>query len=449
MARRILLAVLVVLLVGVGAFVAYAWRAPLDPVAPPPRTSFNTTSVVRGASLAAIGGCVSCHTAPGGHPYAGGLPLETPFGTIYGTNITPDPDTGIGRWSQAAFVRAMREGVDREGRHLYPAFPYDHFTRVAEDDLHAIYAFLMTREPVRAQTPENDLPFPLNIRMLVAGWKLLYFDREGFRRDPAQTAEWNRGAYLAEGLGHCSSCHTPRNFLGAQKKRLHFAGGLIEGWRAPALDTSSRAPVPWTVEALQTYLRDGVSEVHEVSAGPMTRVVHNLGEAPEEEVRAIATYVASRMGPVASDREALAQQALERARAAADKGDIPQKLATGGEGSDTIVQDGRLVYEGTCMLCHGAARRPPGAASSEALHLTLSTSIHLPTPNNLIRIVLQGMAPRDGEAGPFMPGYAGALTDDQIAALVTYLRSDFTDRPAWQNVTREVRRIRQSFAHSH
>jgi mono/diheme cytochrome c family protein len=449
MARRILLAVLVLLLVGAAAFAAYAWRAPIDPVAPPSSTSFNTASIVRGASLAAIGGCVSCHTAPGGPPYAGGLPLETPFGTIYGTNITPDPDTGIGRWSQAAFVRAMREGVDREGRHLYPAFPYDHFTRVAEDDLHAIYAFLMTREPVHAPTPENDLPFPLNIRTLIAGWKLLYFDRQGFRPDPAQTAEWNRGAYLAEGLGHCSSCHTPRNFLGAQKTRLHFAGGLIEGWRAPALDASSRAPVPWTVEALQTYLRDGVSEVHEVSAGPMTRVVHNLGEAPEAEVHAIATYVVSRMGPVTSDRESLAEQALERARAAAEKGDVVQKLATGGEGSDTILQDGRLLYEGTCMLCHGAARRAPGAASSEALHLTLSTSIHLPTPDNLIRIVLQGMAPRDGEAGPFMPGYAGALTDDQIAALVTYLRSDFTDRPAWPNVTREVRRIRQSFAQSH
>ena len=182
----------------------------------------------------------------------------------------------------------MREGVRRDGRHLYPAFPYDHYTRVADDELRALYAFLMTRDPVHARTPDNELVFPLNVRMLVAGWKLLFFDAVAFEPDPDRSAEWNRGAYLAEGLGHCGSCHTPRNFLGARKKQLHYAGGTVEGWHAPALNASSRTPVPWTVEALERYLTAGVSEVHEVSAGPMTRLGENLPHPPAAEVRPIA-----------------------------------------------------------------------------------------------------------------------------------------------------------------
>lgn len=435
------------MLIAVGAFAAFAWHAPIAPIEPPARASFNSAVVARGAALAAVGGCVSCHTAPEGRSHAGGLPLETPFGTIYGTNITPDADTGIGRWSQGAFVRAMREGLDRDGRHLYPAFPYDHFQRVADDDLGAIYAFLMTREPVHARTPPNRLAFPLNVRLLIAGWKLLYLRQDGYPSDPAQSVEWNRGAYLAEGLGHCGACHTPRNFLGAQKTRLHLAGGTVEGWRAPALDASSRAPVPWSVESLESYLSRGVSDVHEVAAGPMTRVIHNLAAAPEAEVRAIATYIASLIGPPQGEQQDRADRALERARAAAEQGfDVERKLATGGSGSDTVMQEGRVIYEGTCMLCHGAASRHPGALSSEALHLALSTSIQLATPGNLIRIVLQGMAPPDGEPGPFMPGFAGAFTDEQVTALVVYLRSDFSDRPAWHNVGREVRRVRQRLA---
>jgi mono/diheme cytochrome c family protein len=450
MARRLVILFLFVLIVAAVAFVAYAWRPRIAPVDPPPRSSFDTASIERGAALTAIGGCTSCHTAPAGRTYAGGLPLATPFGTIYGTNITPDPDTGIGRWSLDAFTRAMRDGVDREGRHLYPAFPYDHFTRVTDEDLNAIYAYLMTREPVRAETPRNELVFPLNVRMLVAGWKLLYFDREPFQADPSQNAEWNRGAYLAEGLGHCGSCHTPRNFLGAVKKRRHFAGGKAEGWDAPALDASSRTPVPWTVETLQHYLERGLSTVHEVSAGPMTRVIHNLASAPDQDVHAIATYIVTNMGAPDQERTDRAKEALARARTAAEKGGDAgiRKLATGGQQSETTIQDGRVIYEGTCMLCHGAAQRTAGASSNEALYLGLSTSVQLATPANLVRIVLQGMAPPDGEAGPFMPGFATQLNDDQLAALITYLRSDFSDRPAWQNVARDVRRARQALAQS-
>ena len=451
--RGVLVLLILAVLIG-GAFVALAWQPAIAPVEPPAPSAFDAASVERGTTLAAIGGCVSCHTASQGKPYAGGLPFKTPFGTIHGTNITPDPETGIGRWSEAAFVRAMRGGVSRDGRHLYPVFPYDHYTRVADDDVRAIYAFLMTREPVRAETPDNDLIFPLNIRLLIAGWKLLFFDGAAFQPDSSQSAEWNRGAYLAEGLGHCGSCHTPRNFLGAPKKRLPYAGGMVEGWHAPALNTSSRTPVPWSTEALESYLTHGVSDFHEVSAGPMTRVVQNLADAPADEVRALAVYIASQIGAAEDGvRQQRGEDVLQRARAAAEQGGDAgmQRLASDGKGkaSDTAVQDGRAIYEGTCMLCHGSAKRAAGTLSNDALYLGLSTSVHLGTPANLIRIVLQGIAPADGERGPFMPGYSGALTDDQVAALIKYVRADFTDRPAWQKVDREIRRVRKSFAEAH
>jgi mono/diheme cytochrome c family protein len=452
MIRRAFIVILILAVALGAAFVALAWRSAIAPVDPPIPSTFGGAVVERGAGLAAIGGCISCHTAPGGTPYAGGLPLETPFGTIYGTNITPDPKTGIGHWSEAAFVRAMREGVRRDGRHLYPAFPYDHYTRVADDELRALYAFFMTREPVHAETPENELIFPLNVRMLIAGWKLLFFDAVAFQPDPGRSPEWNRGAYLAEGLGHCGSCHTPRNFLGAPKKRLHYAGGTVEGWHAPALDASSRTPVPWSVEALEHYLTRGVSDVHEVAAGPMTRVVESLADAPPTEVRAIAVYIASQFGEAQDgERGQRAEAALQRARAAAARGGDAgvQKTSAGANGGDQAVQEGRTIYEGTCRLCHVEAERAANASSGEALHLGLSTSVQLDTPANLIRIVLQGIAPPDGERGPFMPGYAGALTERQLAALVAYLRADFSDRPAWENVDREIRRVRESFAKAH
>ena len=331
MAQRVILGFTLVLVALAGLFAVFAWRAEIAPVEPPARSSFDAALITRGAHLAAIGDCIACHTAPEGKPYAGGYPLRTPFGTIHGTNITPDADTGIGRWSQAAFVRAMREGVDRQGRHLYPAFPYDHFALVSDEELQAIYAFLMTREPVRADPPANDVMFPFNMRVLVAGWKLAFLEHDAFRSDPAQSAEWNRGAYLAQGLGHCGACHTPRNFLGAERKKLYLAGGDAEGWRAPPVDASSRAPVPWTAESLYRYLRHGADEMHEVAAGPMAPVVHNLSGVPESEVRAIATYIASLIGPADVARQTRAEQLIAAARASSETigEDVPEAQRQG------------------------------------------------------------------------------------------------------------------------
>jgi len=443
MARRVTLLLVVLLLSAAAVFVAVSWRVEIAAVEPPARASFDGALIARGASLAAIGDCVTCHTAPEGKAYAGGYPLNTPFGKIYGTNITPDPETGIGRWPQAAFIRAMREGADREGRHLYPAFPYDHFTIVADEDLQALYAFLMTREPLRAERPANDVMFPLNIRMLVSGWKLLFLDREPFRPEPARGPEWNRGAYLVEGLAHCGACHTPRGFLGAERKRQYLAGGETGGWDAPAINAESRAPVPWTAETIFRYLRRGANDTHEVAAGPMAPVVHNLSTVPDPEIRAIATYIASVMGEPSAERQQRGEWATARARGGETSA---TQAATVGGAPDAKAQLGGMIYGAACAVCHASAERPAGAPSGEALHLALSTSVALPGPANLIRIILQGMAPPDGERGSTMPGFAGALTDDQVAGLVTYLRATYTDRPAWPNVDREVREARQQLA---
>src|SRR5579863_6148619 len=235
---------------GAGAAVALVWRPAISPIESPAPQSFGAELVKRGRDLAAIGNCSDCHTVREGRAFAGGVPVPTPFGTIYSSNITPDPDTGIGRWSEAAFRRAMRSGIDRAGQHLYPTFPYDHFTNVTDEDDRALYAFLMTRQPIDAASRANELSFPLNQRFVVAGWKFLFLRRETFQADAAQSAEWNRGAYLVEGLAHCGACHTPRNVLGAERTSAAFSGGDVDDWQAYAINSRSPSPVPWDTEAL-------------------------------------------------------------------------------------------------------------------------------------------------------------------------------------------------------
>src|ERR1700722_4510884 len=203
---RIIAGVVTALLIGgvVAAF-AVAWRPAISAIEPPAPQSFDTTLVKRGRELASLGNCNDCHTVRSGKAFAGGLPVPTPFGTIYSSNITPDAQTGIGRWSEEAFRRAMRSGVNRDGQHLYPTFPYDHFTNVSDEDDAALYAFLMTRPPVHAPARANQLSFPLDQRFVIAGWKLLFLPRPRYHPDSTKSVEWNRGAYLVEGLAHCGS----------------------------------------------------------------------------------------------------------------------------------------------------------------------------------------------------------------------------------------------------
>jgi mono/diheme cytochrome c family protein len=435
---RYLAGIVVVFAVIAVGFVMFAWRSEIAPVEVPSARSFDSAIVAKGASLAAIGNCNVCHTREGGEPFAGGLKLPTPFGAIYATNITPEPETGIGRWSEDAFIRAMREGVDREGRHLYPAFPYDHFTQVTDEDNRALYAFLMTRKPVRAEAPANELPFPLDVRLVLAGWKLLFFTPGEYRPDTAQTAEWNRGAYLAEGLGHCGACHTPRNLLGAEKKGEHYAGGEAEGWTAYALNAASPAPVPWTVDSLSTYLSTGFEEHHGVARGPMAPVTANMKSAADGDAKAIATYVASIMGEPSAERRDRGARALEAETR------HPPGLHVQTAGAQTLPvgvdakEPGAAIYAAACSTCHDAGRPVPYGG----LPLRLSTAPSGPTPMNPINVILFGLPAPEGEAGPIMPGFAGAMTDRQIADLLSYLRKTFSDQPAWTETEAMVRDIR-------
>jgi len=399
-------------LIVLAGFSGCATRSALLPLEQPQR--FPREQVTKGAELAHLGNCLGCHTTEGGKPYAGGTPIKTPFGTIYGTNITPDPDTGIGRWPLVAFSRAMREGVDREGRHLYPAFPYDHFTKVTDDDIAALYAFLMTREPVRQENRANRVPVP---RAAVGLWKSRYFTPGVYQPDAARSAEWNRGAYLVQGLGHCGACHTPRNKLGAEEKDAAFAGGEVEGWHAPALNARSPSPVPWAADTLQSYLRRGIAEQHTVSAGPMQEVTHDLSHVSDEALRAIATYVVSLDTRSEEQRRRHAEAALERAR-------------------KVKAIQGNAVYDGACADCHNRGRAEEGGA----LELPLGTALTIPTPRNLAYIIRDGIVPPEGERGSWMPAFAGMLTDEQLTDLLNYLRA-LSGEPAWPDVAREVRNI--------
>lgn len=425
---------MLILVIGAAIFVALGWKPAIAPVDRPQASAFKPEVLSRGAQLAALGDCTVCHTAPGGRPFAGGLAVETPFGTIHSTDITPDPETGIGRWSEAAFKRAMREGVSRDGHHLYPAFPYDHFTRTKDEDISAIYAFLMTRQPVSAKAPANDLPFPLNVRFILTGWNLLFLHRDPVADDPSQPEAWNRGKYLVESLGHCGACHTPRNALGAEKRAHAFAGGVADRWTAPALDGASPAPVPWTQESLFTYLKTGFETQHSFAAGPMAPVVSDLRAVSDDDVQAISVYIASLMGPVPPPRQQEGQRAVEMATQAG-------LGFTRGAPDQSRDEPGAALYASACGWCHYNADSK-GSSFASRQKLGLGSVSSMPDPSNLIHVILEGIPPVEGEATPIMPGFAGSFTDRQVADLANYARAHFSTRPAWKNVDDAVKAIR-------
>jgi mono/diheme cytochrome c family protein len=412
---------------GAIAAVAVVWRPAIEAIDPPAPQSFEAALVKRGRDLAAIGNCSDCHTVRGGPAFAGGLPVPTPFGTIYSSNITPDPDTGIGRWSEDAFRRAMRFGVDRAGHHLYPTFPYDHFTNVNDEDDRALYAFLMTRSAVRAPARANDLAFPLNQRLVVAGWKLLFLKAGAYKVDSAQSAEWNRGAYLVDGLAHCGACHTPRNVLGAEKASIAFSGGDVDNWHAYAINTQSRSPLPWTSDALFHYLRFGWDSDHGVARGPMAEVVANLSSVPESDVRAIALYMTSVFGPSTEERIT---------RANATRADIKSASAQPAPAD----APGASIYQAACATCHEADRPLPYGG----INLRLSTALSAPNARNAANIILSGIRPVGGERSPIMPGFASSMTDEQVAYLLNYLRGRFSTQPVWTGVEATVRDARRA-----
>lgn len=399
--------------------------APISALGP---SQYTAATLERGRQLAATGDCMVCHTAPGGLPNAGGLAMATPFGTIYSTNLTPDPDTGIGRWSFSAFARAMREGISRDGHHLYPAFPYTSFTRTTDEDLQALYAYLMTQPPVHNVVPETRLAFPFNMRPLMGLWNALYLDRGPVPTDTSRSAQWNRGAYLVNSLGHCSACHSPRNAAGAELAGAKFlSGAMVDGWEAPALTSLSRSPVPWTENEFYRYLRTGQTEQHGVAVGPMGPVVKELATLPEVDVRAMAHYLSS----LQSQPRTEAQAALSA------KAVLAQVSAT-----ERLPDASQRLFESACGACHNETRAP--VQFGRNLPLAFNTNLHSERPDNLLRVILEGLREPATPDIAFMPSFKHSLGNREIAQIAAHMRQRYAPQQApWQDLEAAVARVRQ------
>jgi mono/diheme cytochrome c family protein len=363
-----------------------------------------------GEYLARLGDCIACHTAPGGRPFAGGRPMPTPFGTMYSSNITPDTETGIGRWTAEQFYGAMHTGRFPDGGLMYPAMPYTSYTRVTRADSDAIFAYLRSVPTVRQANRPHDLRFPYNNRALILGWRTLFFQQGEYRPDPTKSAEWNRGAYLVQGLGHCGMCHTPINPLGANSEARAFEGGLIpmQNWYAPSLTSNREAGLgEWSIEEIVDLLRTGVSPRGAVY-GPMAEVTYNsLQYLTDADARAMAVYLKS-LG--------------QGSPPAASVSPVPSA-----EGS-LLVSFGKSVYDRHCANCHAADGRgmPPAYPP-----LAGNPSIQMDPAVNPIRMVLNGGFPPSTFGNPMpygMPPFAQSLSDDEVAAVVTYIRVAWGNR---------------------
>ncbi|MGH8618189.1 MAG: cytochrome c [Burkholderiales bacterium] len=385
------------------------------PAAAQTKAAAPQTPAQRGEYLARAGDCVSCHTAPGGQPFAGGLRLDTPFGYMLSPNITPDRATGIGNWSSNDFYRALHHGVNKRGQDMYPTMPFDFYTRVTRADIDAIYAYLRTVKPVRNSVEVNHLDFPFSIRMSMLGWRELYFREGTFKPDPSRSAAWNRGAYLVEGLGHCSDCHSPRNLLGGIEKSKDFTGAVIDGWFALNLTSDITTGLgAWSVDDIATYLKTGAYPGKTTTLGPMAEVVKNsLSYLTDADLKAMAEYLKS----IPAD----------------------SPLRTGRKTFDASRQAGAQLYLDHCAGCHQAQGRgvpnvfPPLAGNGVVL---------APDPANIFKVVLGGI-PAQGKFSP-MPSFAGVLTDEQITAIANYVRTSWGNKaPANANPDGVARLRRQ------
>ena len=379
----------------------------------------------KGAYLAHAGDCIACHTKPEGALFAGGRPMLTPFGTLYTSNITPDNDTGIGKWSADDFYATMHTGRFPDGGLLYPAMPFGSYTKVTRQDSDAIFAFLRSIPAVKQPNRPHDLSFPYNNRSLILGWRTLYFSDGEYKPDPKQSDEWNRGAYLVEGLGHCAMCHTAINALGGSSESDAFQGGLIpmQNWYAPSLTSNKEAGLgDWSLKEITDYLKNGVSARGAVY-GPMAEVVYNsLQYMTDADIQAMAVYLKS-----------LGQGSPPGAATA---------TVTTSE-SSLLLTLGKSIYDRDCASCHGAQGlgKPPHYPP-----LAGNQSIQMSSSVNPIRMVLNGGFP-PGTAGnprPYgMPPFAQSLSDDEVAAVVTYIRTAWGNRGAAVSA-REANALRAS-----
>ena len=367
-------------------------------------------SIERGRYLVAAGDCAACHTDERGKPFAGGRPVPTPFGTIYSTNITPDRETGIGNWTSDDFYRAMHEGIAPGNRYLYPAFPYPWYTKLSRADVDDIRSFLATLPPVKQDDKPPELPWPFSMREVMAGWNALYFKEGTFQPNPQKSAEWNLGAYLVEGLGHCGACHSPKNFAGAPKRDKAYQGGYGENWYATSLGGDLHDGLgQWTADDIVRYLKTGANG-RAAAFGPMGEVVHDSTQHLDvKDLHAIAVYLK----------------------------DLPphetpaNDNATSASKPDKKVQDrlarGRAVYIDDCAGCHMEnGEGLPGIFPP----LKGNNVVQSKDPETVVHIVLSGQktaVTKENPTGFAMPAFDWKLDNAQIADLVTYLRS------AWGN----------------
>lgn len=387
--------------------------APSVDAAPVAAAPAETAPVARGRYLATLGNCTSCHTREGGTPFAGGVAFKTDFGTLYSSNITSDTKAGIGGWTLAQFVRAMREGVDDEGEHLYPAFPYPEFSKLGDADLADLYAYLKTLAPSGEVAPPNELRFPYNQRSLLALWNALYFKPAPFQPDTARSAEWNRGAYLVQGLGHCGACHTPRNFLGAEKADAALSGGAyldavsgsdIRPWSAVNLTSAASGLKAWSVADLASYLKTGHGS-RTGAYGPMNEVILNSTRFwTDADLQAVAVYLKALPANETSPTQSL---------------DDKQRNA------------GETVYTINCGTCH----LPTGLGSTPGSELgpplVGSAIVQSSDPAALINIILYGaqvVSPAPAQGWKNMKAFGTILEDEDVAALANYLRASWGNR---------------------
>jgi mono/diheme cytochrome c family protein len=374
------------------------------------RRPAQPSQVERGKYLAQAGDCIACHTVPGKPIFSGNRALPTPFGTLYAPNITSDRKTGVGGWSANEFYDMMHTGRGRNGKLLYPAMPFASYTKVTRADSDAIFAYLMSVPPVQQENRPHELKFPYNNRSLLIGWRTLYFEEGEYRPDNTRSAEWNRGAYLVQGLGHCAMCHTPINALGGSSEANAFQGGLIpmQHWYAPSLTSNREAGLgEWEIKDIMDLLQVGISR-RGVVFGPMAEVTYNsLQYLNDEDIRSMAVYLKG-----LPDKETSVAPASR----------VPNTPE-----SVQVFSEGRRVYEGKCAICHGGDGKgfPPHYPP-----LANNQSIEMTSAVNPIRMVLNGGYPPGTRKNPYpygMPPFAQELSDIEVAAVVTYIRT------AWGN----------------
>ena len=381
-----------------------AYRGPSPTGIPPDLTS--TDARARGEYIARMADCEACHTARGGRAFAGGRPFVLPFGTIYTPNITPDADTGVGKWSDAQFIRAVHRGISADGSRLYPAFPYASYTLLSDADVLAIKSYLFSIKPIRQANRPNTFSFPFNQRWLMGFWSAFFNSDERFRPIPERSPQWNRGAYLVEAAGHCGECHTPRNLLQAMDQRQKFAGGVAEGWSAYNITSDPVSGVgDWSVAELTSYLRNGHARGRGGASGPMGEAVDlSLSKLTHSDVDAIAAYVRS-VKPIRSDA-------------------LPKPAAAAAESPSVASIDnpqGKLIFEGNCLSCHSWTG---AGAILDAAQLTGTRAVNDASATNVAHVILSGFGSVDS-GRPFMPSFSDAYSDAEIAAVANYVTARF------------------------